>query len=648
MAIVCVQFRQVAASSLMATAGYRHWKKSPMNTGKMADERFPKAITEQVELLPDGPGVYLMKDTRGAVIYIGKAKTLRQRVRSYFQLSRSDLRPQIDALVTHVASFEYMVTSTETEALVLEANLVREHKPRYNINLKDDKKYPYIKITNEPYPRVLVTRNFEKDGGTYFGPYTSVKALRRTLKTVHRVFPLRTCKHVLPAAAPKRPCLNYQIKRCAGVCQGYVTENEYARIVNQARLFLAGRSDELIKTLEARMREAAAEQKFESAAQYRDRLEDIQKIASRQQVMLPSLEDRDVIALAREDNDACGVILEIRSGKLMDRKEYFLGGVIHASDEEIMEALVKQFYVGATIVPKEIHLMCHMADEQAIVELLQQMRGRPVALKVPQRGDKARLVELAAKNAQVLLTERKLKRERLKEEAPHVVQALQRDLHLKRPPRQIEAVDISDIHGTDAVGSLVSFWDGEPKKSQYRRFKIHTVGGADDFAMMREVVHRRFSRLMKEERELPDLLLVDGGKGQLFSALEALSQLGIAEQPVAGLAKRLEEVYVPGCPDPQNIPKTSSSLKLLQAIRDEAHRFAITYHRKLRSKRTIASELDRIPGVGEARKARLLQSFGSVAQIAKAHPKAIAQAAHITEQLAQSIKKHLENRTTSK
>jgi excinuclease ABC subunit C len=318
--------------------------------------------------------------------------------------------------------------------------------------------------------------------------------------------------------------------------------------------------------------------------------------------------------------------------------------VVRASDEEIMEALLKQFYVGATTIPKDIHIMCGTSDEEAINEWLQSVRHGPVAIRVPQRGDKATVVRLAAKNARVLLTERRLKRDRQKKEAPHTVRALQRDLHLGNPPRCIEAMDISNIHGSDAVGSLVSFRDGKPKKSEYRRFKIQRVEGSDDFAMMREVVHRRFSRLLKEEKKLPDLLLVDGGKGQLSSALASLEELGIVDQPVVGLAKRLEEVYLPGDPDPQNIPKTSSSLKLLQAIRDEAHRFAVTYHRKVRGRRAVASSLDDIPGVGAARKTSLLRRFGSVAQIAQADPKAIAEAAHIGEGLARSIREHLQKR----
>lgn len=607
----------------------------------MGSEQHANAITEKLNLLPDEPGVYLMKDADGKVLYIGKAKALRTRVRSYFQESRSDDRPQIGAMLSRVTGFEYLVTGSETEALVLEANLVREHKPKYNISLKDDKKYPYIKITKETYPRVLVTRTLKQDGGQYFGPYTNVKALRRTLKTAHRVFPLRTCAQPLPTRSEERPCLNYQIKRCVGPCQGEVSVAEYGRIVDQARLFLAGRSDELIKTLNARMHEAADQRKFERAAQYRDRLLDIEKVTARQQVMLTSLQDRDVVAFAREDNEACGVILEIRGGKLMDRKEYYLGGVIRARDEEIMEALLKQFYVGAPMIPKDIHLMCGTCDEEAILAWLEAARGGRVAVQRPQRGDRVRVVELAAKNAKALLTERKLRRERLKEEPPQAVQALERDLHLKQPPRRIEAIDISNTQGTDAVGSLVSFLDGKPDRSQYRRYKIQRVEGSDDFAMVREVVHRRFSRLLKEEQRLPDLLLVDGGKGQLSSAVAALKELGVTDLPVAGLAKRLEEVYLPGDPDPQNLPKVSASLRLLQAIRDEAHRFAVTYHRKVRGRRTAASKLDLVPGVGPTRKGLLLRRFGSVARIAQADAEAIAEAAHIGIGLAERIRAQL-------
>ena len=600
-------------------------------------------LTLKLDSLPPKPGVYLMKNKAGAIIYIGKAKVLRNRVRSYFQNSGRDRRRQFEALVRNIATFDTIVTDTEVEALVLEANLIKEHKPRYNINLKDDKKYPFLKITNEPYPRLVVVRNVERDGGKYFGPYTDVRAMRNTLETVRRLFPVRDCTVKLPDRKPDRVCLSYHIKRCGGPCQDLVTREEYARMIRQVILFLSGRSDALRNVLREKMQEAALSQKFELAAEVRDRLRDVERTTTRQKVASARMEDWDVLAVAQENDEACGVIMEIREGKLLDKKSYVLGGVMESSLGEIVSAFLRQFYVGAVMIPREIHLPCAIQDEEMVTDWLSAVRGGKVTLKVPQRGDKVRLVEMARKNAEVMLAERRFKREKLKDHVPHSVTALQRDLRLTKPPRRIEAVDISNIQGTDAVGSLVCFVDGRAKKSEYRRFKIRSVEGADDFAMMREVVTRRFRRLREEGGAFPDLLLVDGGKGQLSSAVEALKALGIRDQPVVGLAKRLEEVFVPGASEAQMIPKVSSSLKLLQQIRDEAHRFAITYHRQLRAERTIASELDRIPKIGKARKIALLKQFGSVKRIAEADVEEIAAVSGIGRTLAKGIKEGLKD-----
>ena len=598
-------------------------------------------IREKLPYVPQKPGVYLMRDRFGKIIYVGKAKLLRNRVRTYFQPGADDGRRQFKSLVANISDFEYIVTDTETEALILEANLIKEHKPRYNISLKDDKKYPFIKITGESFPQLMVVRNLKRDGARYFGPFTDVRAMRRTIETLRRILPIRSCTHALPSPRIRRTCLDYEIKRCLGPCIGLISETEYRKIIDQAILFLTGRSNELADALRSRMEEAAQALKFEEAAAYRDRLADLERTTARQKVVSGSLIDWDAMAVAREDDEACGVVLEVRGGRLLGRKEYFLGGVIDATTPEVASAFVRQFYLSAVFVPQEVHLPCPIEDQKVFEKWLSDRTGGKVTVRVPKRGDKAKLIAMAEENAEILLLERRQKRERLKDKVPHAVEALQRDLKLGGLPRRIEAVDISNIGGQDAVGSLVSFQDGKPKKSEYRRFKIATVDGQDDFAMMREVVTRRFRRLLEEERELPDLLMVDGGKGQLSSARTALKEVGLEDQPVIGLAKRLEEVFLPGASDPVVIPKVSSSLRLLQAIRDEAHRFAVEYHRKLREKRTISSALDKIPGVGAARRTVLLKAFGSVTRIASASVEEIASVEGIGPALADTIKNDL-------
>jgi excinuclease ABC subunit C len=598
-----------------------------------------QSTREKLQSLPQKPGVYLMRSKKEEIIYIGKASSLRNRVRSYFQ-SSVPLSPRLNTLRRKIADFNYIVTDSEVEALILEANLIKQHKPRYNVNLKDDKKYPYIAISKEPYPRIYVTRKLKDDGTEYFGPYTDVKAMRRTLKTLRRIIPMRSCRWDLPGHHPPRACLNFQIRHCTGPCQGLISIQDYARLVGEARLFLKGRSDELVKALQEKMEEASRKLKFELAAQFRDRLADLQSVLVRQKVFTLKKEDRDIISIAREQNDAIGVVMEVRGGKLLDRKHHHLDGVDGFSKEEMLSAFVRQFYLDAVSVPPEIHLPLQIEDESATATWLSQKRGEKVKLCVPQRGNKAKLVNMVTKNAELLLTEWQLKRERT---LPHSVAALQKDLKLSVPPRRIEAIDISNIGGTDAVGSLVYFQDGRAKKSEYRRFKIKTVKGQDDFAMVKEVVQRRFRGLKEQSQPLPDLLVVDGGKGQLSSAVAALGELEISNQPVIGLAKKLEEVFLPGLSDPQNIPKISASLKLLQAVRDEAHRFAVSYHRKLRGKKISRSVLDQIPGVGPARKAALLKNFGSVKQLGQASVEQIAQVRGVNLPLAQITKERLNN-----
>ncbi len=598
-------------------------------------------LSELLAHLPKEPGVYLMKDADGQIIYIGKAKSLRSRVQSYFRPHAHDGRRQFRALVSSVRDLEYIVADTELEALILEANLIKTHKPKYNISLKDDKKYPFIRITNEPFPRIIVTRDVEKDGSRYLGPYTDVKAMRRTLETMHRLFRIRSCDYALPCDNV-RVCLDYEIKRCDGPCERLISEADYRKIVGEAVLFLTGRHTQVVVALKARMRQAAEALCFEEAAVYRDRLQALEQTTNRQKVVSTEQTDWDTIAVAREDDEACGVVMEVREGRLIGRQHYFMGGVLDAPMEEMVSPFVQLFYLNASFVPKEICLPCDIEDRETILDWLRERSEGLVEIRMPQRGDKARLLKMAENNAALLLSERRLKRENRKAQAPAAIAALQRDLHLAHPPRRIEAMDISNIQGRDPVASLVCFVDGRPRKSEYRHFKITGIEGPNDFAMMQQVVTRRFKRLMEEGRSFPDLLLVDGGKGQLSSAVAALEGLGIKAQPVIGLAKRLEEVFLPGHSDPQNIPKTSSSIRLLQALRDESHRFAVTYHRKLRQRRTLGSELDEIEGVGPARRKALLRHFGSVKRIRETDAAAVAGVEGIGTKLAGQILTALE------
>lgn len=595
-----------------------------------------KQLQEILFHLPDEPGVYLMRNKDSVAIYIGKAKSLRIRVRSYFRSNLFDGRRQTQALVRNVWSLDYIVTDTEVEALILEANLVKKHKPRYNINLKDDKKYPFIKITKEPFPRILVTRDIERDGSKYMGPFSDVKSLRKTLATMHKLFKVRSCDHALPCKGV-RLCLDYEIDRCDGPCEGKISQDEYKLEISEAILFLKGRNTRIIKTLREKMKTASKTLRFEEAASLRDRLKALEHSTKRQKVVSPDLTDWDSVALAIEDNEACGVVLEIRDGRLIGKNHYFLGNVKDSPTEEVISAFLRLYYASASFVPKEITIRNKLRDKKTILEWLRDKSKKLVEIRIPQRGDKARLLRMAETNASLLLTERRLKRENQKNQIPRTIASLKRDLHLEQPPKRIEAMDISNIRGMDPVASLVCFIEGRPRKGDYRHYRIKNIPGPDDYAMMKQVVTRRFKRLIKEDKPFPDLLLIDGGKGQLSSAGEALKNLGIENQPIVGLAKRLEEVFLPGFSNPQNISKTSSSLRLLQQIRDESHRFAVSYHRKLRKKRIISSSLDSIEGIGPRRRTLLLKHFGSVKRLMNATQKEIGAIPSIGMKLADKI-----------
>ena len=573
------------------------------------------SLAEKLESLPAGPGVYQHKDAQGKVLYVGKAKNLRSRVRQYFQKSRN-LDPRIEQMLSRATDIEIIVTDSEVEALILEANLIKKVKPRYNVNLKDDKSYPYIVITNEPYPRVFITRQIRRDGSRYFGPYTDVKNVRAALKAIRDIFMIRSCNFLLNDETIERKkykvCLDYHIKKCEGPCEGLVSQGRYGAMIEQVAALLRGKTETLIGRLRVEMEELAANKKFEDAAILRDRIRGLQAYSERQKVVNLDSLDRDIVAFAAEGDDACGVVFVIREGKMIGRRHYYMSNVDGKPPSELIETLLQQHYLEAEDLPQEILLPAEPENSASVQEWLSGRRGSAVQLQVPLEGEEAKLVRLSRTNAQFLLDELKVQRMKRADYVPHALTSLQRDLRLDRVPKRIECFDISNTQGTDSVASMVVFVDGKSRKSEYRKFKIRTVDGPDDFASMREVVERRYVRVLEEQGTLPDLIMVDGGKGQLSSAVEVLGKLGLSAIPVIGLAKRLEEVFLPGQSEPELLAKTSGALRLLQQVRDEAHRFAVTFHRSLRDKRTLQTELDLIKGIGKKRAQELLGVFGSV------------------------------------
>jgi excinuclease ABC subunit C len=600
----------------------------------------PEKIQAKLESLPSRPGVYLFRDGQGKILYVGKASSLRNRVKSYFQSSRP-LDPKSQVMVKKIADLETLITDSEMEALILEANLIKEHKPRYNVNLKDDKRYPYLKVTvNEPYPRVLVVRRVKKDKAKYFGPYTNVSAMRQTLRIIRRIFPIRTCNLVIPSNKKYKVCLEYYIKRCLGPCEAKSSYEEYRQLIDHVCLFLAGHSAQVQEELKLQMDHYAGQENFEAAARIRDQIKALESMVEKQKVVDLERIDRDIISLARQKKDVCCVVLQIREGILIGRQNFYLTCNQNDPDQTVLSAFLKQFYLNSPVIPAEIVLPVEIEESKTIQSWLEQKKEGRVQLLVPQRGKRAELLDLAIQNARLLLNELMLQKLDRTQQVPRAVEALQRGLYLSKPPRTIIAFDISNLGVTDAVGSAIFFQDGRPRKSGYRKFKIKTVAGQDDFAMMQEIVTRYFSNLKTEGLNRPDLVLVDGGKGQLSSALEALLKLSLQDQEIIALAKRLDEVYLPGVAEPLMLPKTSPSLRLLQRIRDEAHRFAITYHRTRREKRLTHSALDDIAGIGESRKKVLLTRFGSVERIQSASLEAILAAEGISEKVALKIYQH--------
>lgn len=608
------------------------------------------ALEEKLDNLPVRPGVYLFKDRNKKVIYVGKAKRLRSRVRSYFQNGHNQDAKSM-RLVKRIDDLEVIITDSEIEALILEANLIKEYKPKYNVNLKDDKSFPYIRLTNELFPRIFPTRKIIKDGSRYFGPYTDVRSMKSLLKTVKRIFPIRGCNLNLTAASiaakKYKVCLNYHIHKCLGPCENLIHEDEYAEIIKHIIDFINGRDMIVIKELQENMIQASTRQDFEKAARIRDQLNAIKDFQYKQKVVTPEAIDQDLIALYAEDNDACGVIFKIREGRIIGRQHYYLDGVEGEPMTRILSNFITQYYLGVDFIPQELFIPVMMDDTNEIQAWLSQKAGRSIEIKHPSKGEKANLIKMATKNAHLLLEELKLQKMKSSDYIPHSVKALQRDLSLKNPPRRIEAFDVSNISGTNATASMVSFYNGQPSKKDYKRFKIKSKSTPDDYAMMEETFERRYTRVLREKLPLPDLILVDGGKGQLSSAVSVLNRLNIKDQPIIALAKRLDEIFVPGLSEPQNIPRTSSGLRLLQRIRDEAHRFAVEYHRKLRKKSSVYSELDDLPGIGDRRKQILINHFGSLKNLKNASVDDIRAVKGISPSLAEKIFEHIHKQSNS-
>ncbi|HWP81057.1 MAG TPA: excinuclease ABC subunit UvrC [Bacteroidota bacterium] len=601
----------------------------------------PSRIEEKLAALPTNPGVYQFKDVTGRVLYVGKAQNLRNRVRQYFQKSRNT-DPRIDAMVSKVQDLDIIVTDSEVEALILEANLIKKLKPRYNVVLKDDKSYPFIRITNEPFPRVFVTRRVVRDGSKYFGPFTDVKTMRFALKTVRDIFMIRSCNYDLTAESIAKKkfkvCLDYHIKKCEGPCEGLVSQERYAMMIDQVAKVLRGKTHAVVEALEQEMQWLSDGLRFEEAALVRKRIRALQVYTERQKVVDAKGVDRDIAAIAQKGEDACGVIFKVREGKVLGSRHFYLSNAIGKSESELLEVLLERYYLDEEDVPPELLLSAELEQADLLRSWLKSQRNVDVRFETPKAGDKAKLVAMARNNAMFLLDELEIQRLKRGEFIPHSVKALQRDLRLDAPPRRIECFDISNLQGSDTVASMVVFVEGKPKKSEYRKFKIRTVSGPDDFASMQEVIERRYSKLLEGENPLPDLIMVDGGKGQLSSAVEVLQKLGIGQTPIIGLAKRLEEVFVPQQSEPVSIPRTSSGLRLLQQIRNEAHRFAITYHRTLRSKRTLQTELDLIQGIGKKRATELLEAFGSVQGVKFATEEQLAEI--VGQKTAEKIKEY--------
>ncbi|MCL6635608.1 MAG: excinuclease ABC subunit UvrC [Peptococcaceae bacterium] len=610
-------------------------------------------LEEKLKTLPAKPGVYLYRDAEGRVIYVGKALSLKNRVRSYFQPGAQH-PPKTRHMIGKIAGLETIVTDSEVEALILEQTLIKEHRPRYNVFLKDDKSYPYVKVTlGEDFPRVCITRRHVKDGSRYFGPFTRVGAVHETLRLLKRLFPFRSCRQKdLPRR--DRPCLNYHIQRCLGPCCGHVDRETYRAVIQEVCLFLEGRQDDLIRRLTARMEEAAERLEFERAAELRDQLQAVREVTEKQKVVSGGFEDQDIAAMARGYDETLVMVFFVRGGKLTGRDHFVLKGTDGLSRAAVLAAFLKQYYSRAEFVPGEILLADRLEEEEAalIEKWLTGVRGARVRLKTPARGEKKKLVEMVAKNALISLEQLLAEEQARREGAADAAAELARALGLPEIPRRLECYDISNTQGRDSVASMVVFEAGGPAPDQYRRFKVRTVEGPDDFASMYEVVRRRFERAARERDlvntgqlssrdagfyRLPDLVIVDGGKGQLSAARRAMRETGFAGIPAFGLAKEEELLFGEGMREPVVLPRGSQALYLIQRLRDEAHRFALAYHRKLREKTGLKSLLDEVEGIGPARRRSLLKHFGTLEAVEQASVEELASVPGMNKKAARAV-----------
>lgn len=616
-----------------------------MPTTSVATQDF----SQRLRATPTKPGVYIMRDAAGEVLYVGKAASLRHRLRSYFAAG-ARLERKVRNMVARVSDYEFILTESESEALILECNLIKEHKPPYNVRLKDDKSYPFIKIdTTEEFPQVYITRKVANDGAKYFGPFASAYSVRRTLALLKKLFPYRSCTKVITGNDP-RPCLDFYIHRCIGPCIGAVDQMQYTEVIDQVVMFLEGKTTAVARDIEKRMRQAAEALEFERASVLRDQHRAIEKVNEGQKVLHLTSENADVIALAPAATEAWVEVFFVRQGKMVGRDNFIMAGTEDNTPGGILAAFVEQFYNASPYVPPRILVQHPLEDMDVIGPWLEQKRQGKVQIHVPQRGEKRRLVEMVAENAVEGLEQLRV-RQAETGDMEAAVDELQEALNLPKPPQRIECYDISNIQGTNSVGSMVVFEDGKPNTAHYRRFKIKTIEGIDDYSMMREVLTRRFKRLAKSENGdeaaedawqiVPDLVLIDGGKGHLGAALQVFLELGVEWIPLASLAKENEELFVPQTPEPIVLPRTSQALFLVQRARDEAHRFAITYHRQRRSKSAVVSALDGVPGIGPKRRRLLIRKFGSARGVREAAVEDLAAVPGMTVKLATRLKEYL-------
>jgi excinuclease ABC subunit C len=604
-------------------------------------------ILELIKQLPESPGVYLMRNTRGNILYVGKAVNLRNRVKSYFT-SPAKLTPKTSALVENIHDFEYFVVTSEQEALILELNLIKRYWPPYNVLLKDDKTFPYLKIkSKEPWPRLYITRRLEDDGSRYFGPFASINSLRQSLDVLKRIFPLRTCAENIDSHKRARPCLKFDMGYCLAPCTGKISRNEYNILIKQLIQFLEGKHEKVTRALRNKMNQCAEAQDYERAARFRDQLKAISTVVEGQSIAMKVRGEQDAIAFVVENDRACVQVFMIRHAKLIGRENFTLKGVANEEPQQIITSFIKQFYSASPYIPKLLLTQYHVDEKEVIENWLSGKKKARVYIETPDRGKKKELIDIVAENARLSLDQLKVKELAMPSALTEALIEIQKALELTVLPSRIEGYDISNIQGTDAVGSMVVFKDGKPEPAQYRRFKIKTVEGSNDNAMLKEMLQRRFQRAVLKEPDrkawaiMPDLVLIDGGKGQLNTAIEVLRDAGLLNIPVAGLAKENEEIFLPGLSAPLNLPPTSAASKLLQRLRDEAHRFAITYFRKVHKKRTFKSALDEIPGIGPQKKKALIKHFGGVQGIRQASEDELLKVKGINGGLAKKIKESL-------